>query len=52
MNPRNRYIRYVDSLAETSDLDTLLSYEDWLETDETRSEYGSPYNEVTPKSTN
>lgn len=29
--PRQQYLEYVDSMAETSDLDGLLTYEEWLE---------------------
>jgi hypothetical protein len=43
--PRNQYIEYTKSLAETGDLDSLMSYEEWLEEelDEMWSEYGTPY---------
>jgi hypothetical protein len=43
--PRDQYIEYVEELSETDDLDTMLSYEEWLEEEleEMWDEYGSPY---------
>ncbi|MDZ7688632.1 MAG: hypothetical protein U5J64_07920 [Halobacteriales archaeon] len=43
--PRDQYIEYVEELAETDDLETMLSYEEWLEEEleEMWDEYGSPY---------
>jgi len=45
VSPRDEYLEYVDSLADTDDLESLLSYEEWLE-DELEymwEEHGSPY---------
>ena len=43
--PRGKYVEYVDELAETDDLETMLSYEEWLgeELEEMWDKYGSPY---------
>lgn len=43
--PRDKYIDYVEELAETDDLETMLSYEEWLEEEleEMWNEHGSPY---------
>lgn len=43
--PREQYLEYVENLAETEDLDSLMSYEEWLEEEleEMWDEYGSPY---------
>ena len=45
MEPREQYIDYTESLAETGDLDALLTYEEWLEEELTEmwEEHGSPY---------
>ena len=42
---RDQYTEYVEELAETDDLETMLSYEEWLEEEleEMWDEYGSPY---------
>jgi hypothetical protein len=43
--PREQYVLYVGELAETDDLDTMLSYEEWLEEElaEMWDAHGSPY---------
>jgi len=44
-SPRDRYVEYVESLVETKDLESMLTYEEWLEgeLEEMWDEYGSPY---------
>lgn len=44
-SPRGQYVEYVDSLAETDDLDSMQSYEEWLEDEleDMWEQYGSPY---------
>ena len=43
--PHDQYVENVEELAETDDLETMLSYEEWLEEEleEIWGEYGSPY---------
>jgi hypothetical protein len=50
MEPRDRYLEYVDSLSDIGDLEGLLSYEEWLEEElkEMWTEYGSPYLDTNP----
>jgi len=45
VEPRDQYLEYTESLAETDDLDALLTYEEWLEEEleEMWEEYESPY---------
>lgn len=44
-SPRGKYVEYVDSLAETDDIDSMLTYEEWLEEElkEIWDEHGSSY---------
>jgi len=43
--PRRQYTEYLSSLAETEDLDTAMTYEEWLEEELAASwnDHGSPY---------
>lgn len=44
-SPRGKYVEYVESLAETDDLDDMVTYEEWLEEELENmwDDYGSPY---------
>lgn len=43
--PREQYIEYLETLSETGDLDTAMTYESWLEEEleEIWDEHGSSY---------
>lgn len=45
VTPRERYVEYLNSLADTDDLQTHMSYQEWLEEELTEmwDKHGSPY---------